>query len=281
MFEGLATMGTIAAACVLGIASAARAESRMAQSGAATIECLVAGSGPAVLMIPSLGRPARDFDDLSSRLVAAGYATIRPQPRGVGASRGPMDGLTLRDMAADALACAPAAAGPIVVVGHAYGQRVARMLAAAHPERVRGVVMLAAGGKAPMKPGAQEALLAVFDTSLSPEMHIEAVRTAFFAPGNDPAVWRDGWRGDVAKMQTAATRATKLEDWWGGGAAPILVVQGLQDAVAVPENGRMLQEKFGPRVTLREIDGAGHAMLPEQPQKIADFILAWLADLPK
>ena len=50
------------------------------------LEVLVAGEGPAVVMIPSLGRGADDFADLAGRLAAAGYAALRPQPRGLGRS---------------------------------------------------------------------------------------------------------------------------------------------------------------------------------------------------
>jgi inactivated superfamily I helicase len=48
----------------------------------------------------------------------AGYSTIRPQPRGIGGSTGPMNGLSLRDLAADAMAAADD--GPIIVIGHDY-----------------------------------------------------------------------------------------------------------------------------------------------------------------
>ena len=67
----------------------ALAETRTARNGEAVIEYQIDGKGPAVLMIASLGRPARDFDELSANLVAAGYSTIRPQPRGIGGSTGP------------------------------------------------------------------------------------------------------------------------------------------------------------------------------------------------
>jgi pimeloyl-ACP methyl ester carboxylesterase len=72
----------------------------------------------------------------------AGYSTIRPQPRGIGGSTGPMNGLSLRDLAADAMAAADD--GPIIVIGHDYGQRVARMT---FPDRVpRGAGAINPGG---------------------------------------------------------------------------------------------------------------------------------------
>jgi pimeloyl-ACP methyl ester carboxylesterase len=264
----ITTIGVAGAGSVL-------AETRTVPHGDAVIEYHIDGKGPLVLMIPSLGRPASDFDDLAARLSAAGYTTVRPEPRGIGRSSGPMKDVTLRDLAADVLASVPTDSGPIIVIGHAFGQRVARMLATQYPDRVKTVIMLAAGGKVPQRPGGYEAALAVFDPKLSPDKHLEAVRFAFFAPGNDPAVWRDGWYPAVAEMQLAAF-AEKVEEWWGAGKASMLVVQGLQDILAPPENGRMIKDEYGERTTLQEIDGAGHAMLPERPIEIAAAVMEFL-----
>jgi pimeloyl-ACP methyl ester carboxylesterase len=237
----------------------------------------VEGTGPVVLMIPSLGRGATDFDDLSRRLVAAGFTSVRPDPRGIGRSNGPMDGVTLHDLAGDAALAIEALGGqPVVVVGHAFGQRVGRTLAADRPELVKAMAMIAAGGKAPMRPGASEALLGCFRLDRPDAQRLADVKFAFFARGNDPTVWRDGWYPEVATAQIAATRATPVEGWWNAGsAAPLLVIQGLQDTVAPPENGRMMKAELGDRVELLDIDGAGHALLPEQPEKIAAAIVAF------
>ncbi len=241
----------------------------------------VEGTGPVVLMIPSLGRGASDFDDLSRRFVAARFTSVRPDPRGIGKSTGPMDGLTLHDLAADAALVIQALGGqPVVVVGHAFGQRVGRTLAADRPELVKAMVLVAAGGRAPMKPGAAEALLGCFRLDRPDAERLADVKFAFFAPGNDaandPAVWLGGWFPNVATAQIAATRATPVEGWWNAGSAvPLLVIQGLQDTVAPPENGRMMKAELGDRVELLDIDGAGHALLPKQPEKIAAAIIAF------
>lgn len=250
---------------------------RLFEKPGITVEALIDGEGPLVVMIPSLGRPAEDFDDLARHVVAAGFTAARLQPRGIGRSRGPMQDQTLFDLATGPALVIETLGAPALVIGHAYGQRESRALATARPDLVHGVVLLAAGGKVPIPDKARDALLGCFDETLTREQHLQHVRDAFFAPGNDPTVWRDGWHADTARLQSTATQATPLAKWWGGGTAPLLVVQALQDAIALPENGRALKEEFGPRVTLIEIDGAGHAMLPEQPQKIADAVLPFLS----
>ena len=52
-----------------------------------------------------------------------------------------------------------------------------------------------------------------------------------------------------------------------------LIIQGLQDIVAPPENGHMMKKELGDRVELIDIDGAGHALLPERPEAIAKAVV--------
>ena len=78
----------------------------------------------------------------------------------------------------------------------------------------------------------------------------------------------------MAAAQRSAAVATPIEQWWTAGHAPLLVVQGSEDVVAVPRNGELLAESLGERVTLASLAGAGHAMLPEQPDAIATTLLA-------
>jgi len=65
---------------------------------------------------------------------------------------------------------------PAIIAGWAYGNRVARMLAIDRPELVRGVVLIAAGGKFPPKPEVMTELRAFHDKSLSLEKHCSTRR---------------------------------------------------------------------------------------------------------
>ena len=60
----------------------------------------------------------------------------------------------------------------------------------------------------------------------------------------------------------------------------MLVIQGLQDKVAPPGNGRDLKTADPDRVTLVEIDGAGHGVVVEQPARIADETVRFLGKHP-
>ena len=235
------------------------------------------GHGPAIVMIPSLGRGAADFDDLASRVAAAGFRVLRLQPRGIDGSTGPMTGITLRDLASDvAHVITTSGAGRAVVLGHGDGNRIARATAAYDPALVSAVILVAAGGKAPPDAEARAALTATFDRSLPDDVHLSKVATAFFAPGHNPAVWRDGWYPATARMEAVAGAATPISDWWTAGSAPVLVVQGNQDRIAPPANADLLKQDIGARVDVVRIDGAGHALLPEQPEKLAQVVIGYL-----
>src|SRR5215831_19320553 len=80
----------------------------------------------------------------------------------------------------------------------------------------------------------------------------------------------------AAKAFFAADAATPVSEWWSGGRAPILVIQGLDDIVAPPANGRALRDQFADRVKLVEIPNGGHALLFEQPETVAAEVVAFL-----
>lgn len=255
---------------------------RSSDKGPVSIGVLLRGKGPLVILVPSLGRGAHDFDDLGGRLARAGYRVAAIDPRGVGESRGPMAGLTLWDYADDVAAVAKALSPePAVLVGHAFGNRVVRATAVRRPDIVSRLVLLGAGGQVGPREEVSRALSDVFDTSLPASAHLDAVRTAFFAPNHDPSVWSGGWYAEVATAQSAAGGATPTATWASGGQAPILVVQGANDAVAPPANGLELLRTYPDRVKVATVPRAGHAMLPEQPKAIANLLISYLKGAEK
>lgn len=253
------------------------AEPALIEAGAATIHVLIEGEGRPIVLLPALGRGAADFSDLSARLVAAGFQVVRPQPRGLGASTGPTNGLTLHDLGNDIAAVIRALdSGPVTLVGHAFGSRLARVVTRDHPRLVSVLVLLAAEERQPAPPEVLHARLMSYDPSLPQSVRRQAIQQAFFAAGNDPVGWQDGWYQKATRTQMAASLATEDQAWVAAGSAPILLLQGTEDKIAPPENARRFKRQYGRRVSLVEIAKAGHAMLPEQPQAIAEAIVRFL-----
>jgi pimeloyl-ACP methyl ester carboxylesterase len=85
----------------------------------------------------------------------------------------------------------------------------------------------------------------------------------------------DAISADTSKMQAAAADPN-LESWWAGGRGPMLVIQGLADVDAPPENGRSLKADYPERVTLVEFAGLGYFMIRERPDLVADAIIPFM-----
>jgi pimeloyl-ACP methyl ester carboxylesterase len=245
------------------------------------LDVIAEGSGPLVVLLPSRGRGSEDFDQVAAGIAEAGFRVLRPQPRGAGGSTGPMKGLTLHDFARDmAEVIKHEGGGPAVMVGHAFGNWVARMTAVDYPQLVRGVVIVAAAAKAYPNgfAGAKELSEAVKlagDTKLPDEERLKYLRMAFFAPGHDASVWLQGWYGEVDEAQSAAGRATKQSEWWSGGNVPLLDLQAANDPFKPPSMSNEMKDEFG------VIPNASHALIPEQPTAVVDAIVAWMRKLPE
>jgi pimeloyl-ACP methyl ester carboxylesterase len=244
--------------------------------GEVSIEVLIDGDGPPIVLLPSLGRGAEDFDQIAARLAAADFLVLRPQPRGIGSSRGALSGIDLHDYAADiAAVIEDIGRGPAFVVGHAFGNRVARMLATDRPDLVRAVALVAANvGRDPSPPDVRAAIRASADPTLSDDVRLDALRFAFFAPGNDPGIWLDGWHPEVLATERIAGDRTPREEDYAGGTAPILYLQPSHDPLAHADHARQYQRRLDGRVTIVMIPQASHAAVVEQPE----FISAALID---
>lgn len=235
------------------------------------------GAGEAIVLLPSFARSASDFNALAEALAEAGYRTLALQPRGVeGSALGGWQ-VSLHDYAADVAALLDAEGLERVraVVGHAYGNRVARMFAVDFPARVDRLILLAAGGGKPPAPAVSAAIRkAVF--GLDGPARVAAIGFAFFADGRVPPSWVRGWYPRAALQQTRATTMQDYAEWSHGGSAPMLVLQPADDRPAPAEDSEAFAGRHRERVTRHLVAGAGHALLPEKPVEVAARILDYL-----
>jgi pimeloyl-ACP methyl ester carboxylesterase len=252
---------------------------RIVDVGEARLECTLYGTGVPLVLLPNAGCSTSYCDHVARVLADAGFQIVAINMRGVGASQGPCEGLTLHDFAADvagviaALDCAPAH-----VLGHAFGNRVARCLAADRPDLVRRVILLAAGGLVADPAAASRAPL---HHVLRPEMtaaeRVAVLAPYWLAPTSNPTLLLqvECWP-ELHTAQLASSQAIPLDDWWTGGTAPILVIQGLEDRGAPPSNGYALRTQGGARVQVVDLPQAGHFFMLEHPQAVTDAVIAFL-----
>jgi pimeloyl-ACP methyl ester carboxylesterase len=255
---------------------------RLVMVGDAVLEAVIEGAGAAVVLLPAGGAHVSYLAPLAQRLTAAGFRTVAVNFRGVGTSTGTLDGLTLHHLAADVAGVIEAlAAGPAHIVGHAFGNRVARCLATDRPDRVRRVVLLAAGGWVPTDPEARQAVDRLRHETLTAAERLALRQAAYLSPVSDPrllAQVESSPRWAAGDLTEAISQATPVAEWWAGGTAPILVVQGLDDRRAPPSNGWALRDQVGDRVRVVDLPRAGHFLVLEQPQAVADAVTAFLRE---
>lgn len=250
---------------------------KMVSRDAVSLEVLAQGDGALMTLLPSLGRGAGDFDPMAEVFAAEGFRVLRPQPRGIGASSAEPPYADLHDCSNDVAAVIEAeGAGPSIMVGHAFGNRVSRLLATIRPDLVSGVVLVAANvGHAPSPPKVREAIRNSANPTLPDDVRLEALRFAFFAPGNDARPWLENWRPDVLAAQRIAGDRTPRKEDYASGRAPVLYMQPSHDPLAHAGDADEYKAALGDRLTVVQIPQSSHAAIAEQPEFIAREIVAW------
>ncbi|MFE7421999.1 alpha/beta fold hydrolase [Rhodococcus sp. NPDC057529] len=243
------------------------------------LEVVAEGEGTPLVLLPSAGRDSYDLDSVAEEFANQGFRVLRPQPRGIGSSTGPTESITLHDYAADVAAVIEhEKAGPAIVVGHAFGHYVARMLDADRPDLVRGVVV-AAGAERDFAPHLRAVIADSANLELPEEERLTALREGFFAPNSDPTAWLDGWHSDVKVQQLAASDQTDKDEWWAVAHAPILDLQAGADPFRPDASRNELKDRFPELVTVAVIPDTSHALLPENPGAVVEEIVTWAESL--
>jgi len=255
--------------------------SRIVDLTSAKIEIFSQGKGDIVVLLPGGSLSVDYLANLARSLDASGYRAVRINPRGAGASAGTAESVTLHTLADDVAGVIKQLdVGPVWVAGHAFGNRVARMLAADHPELVKGVILLAAGGKVAPTPDAQKALATIFDSRTSDANYLDAMQYMVGDPA-DKALAGEALKRSRAPqagpIQRAAGMSTNLSDWWAPpGQVPFLILQGENDQAAPPQNGELLKVDLGDRATLVNIPNAGHLMVVTKPDVVSNEIVQFI-----
>lgn len=285
---------TLASLCIASLALLACATTLKAQTvdtgivklPDSNIEYFSRGKGETIVLLPGGTLTVGYLDGLANALAKAGYRVVGINFRGSGKSTGPSQGVTLQTMADDVAGVIKSLKlGPVHVAGNDFGNRVARMLAASHPDLTRSVILLAAGGKIQPKPEAAHALMVMFNPA-STDADVMAIMPYFVSnPANAERVLammkpsRDPAAGPIEK---AAAEATPLETWWAPpGKTKYLIVQGAEDQIAPPENGEILKKELADRATLVNVPGAAHLLPLEQPDTTASHVISFIRKLDR
>ena len=250
-----------------------------------------AGQGPALLLLHGWAMHGGVFAPLV-RALASRFEVIAVDLPGHGGSRDSALPLDL-DVVADALALLLAERA--LVVGWSLGGLVATALAARHPDRVRGLAMIAASPRFVQAPdwpaGMDPRVFELFgeelgrdyrgtlDRFLMLEAHGSAqlreelrfLRDAVYARGEPaPRALREG----LGLLQNSDLR-TALP----GLAAPSLWLSGRRDRLVSPQ-AMQAAAALAPRSRFQQYEHAGHAPFLTEPGAVADALTTFAAQCP-
>ena len=255
------------------------------QSGEVNYHYYVSGEGLAVVLYPSLGRTASDFNELVGALNKAGYKTMAMEPRGFKDNSGTQrEGMTLLDYGEDiktVLNHEGLEDGQAVfLIGHAFGNRVVRVFGAKYPKLALKMVLLAAGTqkKKDINKDLNQSFREIFYFFMGQSWREKRIADVFFSKNNKvPSYWISGWSDKISKQQAKAMDRIDLENWEKAGGAPLLFIQGEDDVLTPPKTfSLVIKEKLKEQVTIALIKDAGHALLPEQPEIIHELVIDFL-----
>ena len=274
----------LALSTIATVSQAQTVETGLVKVADASIEYFSRGKGEAIVLLPGGTQTVGYLDALANSLAKSGYRVIAINFRGSGKSTGPAQGVTLQTLANDVAGVIDnLKIAPAHIAGNDFGNRVARMLVASHPQSVRSVILLAAGGKVPPKPEAGRALMIMFNPA-STDKEVLAIMPYFVSnPANSARIWalvKASRAPEAAAIEKAAADSTPLNAWWAPpGTTKYLILQGADDQIAPVENGEVLKKELGDRATLINVPKAAHLMPLEQPDTAGSHIVAFIRKL--
>ncbi len=232
-------------------------------------------SGPAVVLIHGAGGTHLYWPSEVRRL--AGYRVYALDLPGHGKSAG--RGLQSIAAYAQAVKDWMSALGlhSAVLAGHSMGSAIALTLALEQADQVNGLVLLGAGARLKVAPE----LLENAASQTTYQNAVNMVIECSFGSGASPRL------KELAAQRMSETRSSVL---YGDFMAcntfdeterieqirqPALVVCGSEDRMTPLRQSQFLAEHI-PGATLKTIPGAGHMVMLEKPQPVADSLIGFL-----
>lgn len=251
------------------------------------------GTGPPLLMVNGYAATGADWDPALLDELAHDFTVVCPDNRGMGDSPPVAGRLTVAHMAEDLVGVLDGiGVERAAVAGWSMGGFLAQELAASHPERVCGLVLMATD------PGGEEAVRAepaatarLFDHGGSPREQASRLISLLFP---EPLAGRvDAEFGEVVASARAAlsepalfAQEEAMDAWYAEPARsrlvairpPVLVMAGELDVVIPPANSAALAAALA-EARLETFPGGGHAFIAQEAPAVARLIEDFLAGI--
>ena len=211
------------------------------------------------------------------------FLTVTMDYRGTGASRGPVESWTTAGLAADVVDVLDGAGiSDAFVYGTSMGGRVAQMLAAHFPDRVKALVL------ACTSPGGDSAVDRPREVSQTLARATEAERLTilhdlFYTPAWPCSPQDSSLLGDstMSQQELAAHRkASRQHDAWGllpSIAVPTLVLHGEDDLMTPAGNARLIADRI-PGARLQVYPGSRHGFFEELSAQVTPAVIEFFKE---
>ncbi len=249
----------------------------------------VQGSGSLVVLVPGMGDLRAGYRFLAPELVAAGYTVATTDLRGHGDSDATFSSYGDPETAGDIAALIDELGGHAVIGGNSLAAGAAVIVAAEHPEKVSGLVLL---GPFVRNPPSSAFQAWMFHTMMAP-LWVASMWKAYLPTlykGTKPADF-DSYRsaviaslkrpgyGKAFSLTTRQTTHDPAEAVLGGVTAPAIVIMGDSDPDFKDPAGEAtwIGEKLHAQVVL--VPEAGHYPQSQRPDITTPAVLGFLATL--
>jgi 3-oxoadipate enol-lactonase len=244
------------------------------------VEC--AGEhGPALVLVHGLGGSRRSWEPLVP-LLARSARVFVPDLRGCGLSTRGTAEWTLAQAADDVGAIARALGlTRYVPVGHSLGGVIVEEMIVRQPPEVAAAVLISTSSRLSEKATENWRRLAdvveAKGLSDSPAAAARGYSEAFAAEHGDVVAEHARLSAATDRhVYAAQARAASSYDYTSGlagVACPVLVLQGLADRLTPPGGSVLLHRALPPGARLEMIEGAGHNLPIEMPERVAELVL--------
>ncbi len=251
------------------------------------------GNGPLILMIAGgfmdMDQWALVADALSEQ-TSGSYRIVRYDQRGIGESDQPTEGYTVDQFAEDAINLIRTLdAGPAVLIGNSLGGTVALAVAFAVPELVRGIVTCSTSAGPTGPPTPPETMQYMMRGASLPVPQAAAAMMDILFATDFIDEHPDMLDNAVEKRSKGAPMIATLGPLQSAlifdplerlksVTVPTLILHGEEDVLVLPDHAQLLADAASAELQL--IPNAGHALVVEQSQAVAEAIQSFLSNLP-
>ncbi len=163
-----------------------------------------------------------------------------------------------------------------VIAGHSMGSAIALTLGIEHPERTRGLVLVGSGARLRVLPAILQGLLGDCEATVSTIVEYS------YGSGVTKQMKRLGLRqmlevgARVIRDDLVACDTFDVMDRLGSVHVSSLIITGTEDVMTPPKYARYLAEHIGD-ARLILVEGAGHMVMLEKPELVAQAIRQFLS----